>query len=223
VLYQNDDFGKDFLIGLKYALGPDRAGMIVKEVSYETSEPTVDPQVVTLQGSGADMFLIAATAKFAAQAIRKSFDLGWNATRYLNASAPSIATTLKPAGLEKSKGLITTVAFIEVGDPRWKDDPALKEWQAFTSKYMSATEYANSVASYAFGAAATMVQVLKQCGDDLSRDNIMRQAAKSFHAPLLVPGVTINTSPDNFSPIRQMQLTQFDGESWVPIDDLISD
>jgi len=145
--------------------------------------------------------------------------------RLLVAGSSPVATTLKPAGLEKSKGLITTGAFIEVADPRWKDDPALKEWQAFTSKYMSATEYGNSVASFAFGAAATMVQVLKQCGDDLSRDNIMRQAAnlKNFHAPLLAPGVTINTSPDNYSPIRQLQLRQFDGESWVPIGDLVSD
>jgi branched-chain amino acid transport system substrate-binding protein len=225
VLYQNDDSGKDHLIGLKDGLGPGRAGMIVKEASYEASEPTVDSQVVALQGSGADAFVIFATSKAAAQAIRKSYDLGWNATRYLYVGSSSIATTLKTAGLEKSKGLITAASFIEVADPRWKDLPDLKEWQAFTSKYMSAMEYGNSAAGYGYSAAATMVQALKQCVDDLSRENIMRQAAslKEFHAPLLYPGVTINTSPTNYSPIRQFQLETFDGENWQPIGDVMSD
>ena len=132
VLYQNDDFGKDYLIGLKGGLGADHAGMVIKEASYETSEPTVDSQVVTLQGSGADVLVIAATPKFAAQAIRKSFDLGWNAVRYMSDVSPSIATVLKPAGLEKSKGLITGGYLIDVNDPRWKDDPGLKQWRDFT-------------------------------------------------------------------------------------------
>ncbi len=225
VLYQNDDYGKDFLIGLKEPLGPDHAGMVVKEAPYEASEPTVNSQIITLQGSGADVFLIAATPKATTQAIRKAYDIGWTPTRYLNLNAASIATVLKPAGLEKSKGVITAGPYIEVADPRWKDSPDLKEWQAFTSKYMSATEYASSVAAYGFGVAATVVQVLKQCGDDLSRENIMRQAAnlKDFHAPLLYPGITINTSPMNYSPIRQLQLQTFNGEGWEPIGDLMTD
>jgi branched-chain amino acid transport system substrate-binding protein len=224
VLYQNDDLGKDYLIGLKDGLGLDHAGMIVKEVSYEVSEPTVDAQIITLQGASVDVLLIAATAKAGAQAIRKSFDLGWNATRYISLSSSSIAI-LKTASLEKSKGLITAGAYVEVADTRFKELPDMREWLAFTSKYMSALEYSNSVAAYGFGAAATMVQVLRQCGNDLSRENIMRQAAnlKDFHAPLLVRGVTINTSPTNYSPIRQLQLATFNGEGWDPIGDVLSD
>jgi branched-chain amino acid transport system substrate-binding protein len=223
VLYQNDDFGKDYLLGLKEGLGADKAGMIVKEASYETSEPAVDSQVVTLQGSGADLFLIVATPKFAAQAVRKSYDLGWNAVRYITNVSVSIATVLKPAGLDKSKGLISGGYVIDVNDERYKDDPSLKAWKDFTSKYMSATEYNDVNASYAFGAAATMIQVFKQCGNDLSRDNVMKQAAslKNFAAPMLYPGITINTSPDNFSPIRQLQLITFNGTSWEPFGEIL--
>ena len=222
VLYQNDGFGKDYLIGLKAELG-DHAGMIVKEASYETSEPTVDSQVVTLQGSGADIFIIGATPKFAAQAIRKSFDLGWNATRYLSNVSPSIASVLKPAGLEKSKGLITAYYGKDPTDARWKDSPDLKAWQAFCDKYMSQKEFVDANATYAFSAASTMAQVLKQCGNDLSRDNVMKQAAnvKDFEPPMVLPGMRINTSPTNFSPIRQMQLAKFDGQSWQLFGELL--
>jgi branched-chain amino acid transport system substrate-binding protein len=222
VLYQNDGFGKDYLIGLKAELG-DHAGMIVKEASYETSEPTVDSQVVTLQGSGADIFVIGATPKFAAQAIRKSSDLGWDATRYLSNVSPSIATVLKPAGLEKSKGLITAYYGKDPTDARWKDSPDLKAWQAFCDKYMSQKEFVDANATYAFSAASTMAQVLKQCGNDLSRDNVMKQAAnvKDFEPPMVLPGMRINTSPTNFSPIRQMQLAKFDGQSWQLFGELL--
>ena len=223
-LYQNDDFGKDYLIGLKGVLGPDHAGMIVKETSYEVSEPTVDSQVVELQGSGADVFLIAASPKFAAQAIRKSFDLGWNAARYLSNVSLSIVTVLKPAGLEKSKGLISGQYIKDVNDQRWKEDAGVKEFQAFIAKYMSPAEFADINAAYGFSAAATMVQVLKQCGNDLSRDNIMKQAAnlKDIELPLLLPGIKVNTSPTNYSPIREMQLATFNGESWELFGDVLS-
>ncbi|MBV8107851.1 MAG: ABC transporter substrate-binding protein [Hyphomicrobiales bacterium] len=223
VLYQNDSFGKDYLIGMKDALGAEHAGMIVKEASYETSEPTVDSQVVTLQGSGADVFLIVATPKFAAQAIRKSFDLGWNAVRYVTIVSASIATVLKPAGLEKSKGLITATFGKDPTDPRWKDDGGMKEWAAFCAKYLSPTEFIDYNAGYAYGAAGTMIQVLKQSGNDLSRDNVMKQAAnlKDLELPLLLPGMRINTSPTNYSPIRQMQLSTFDGESWQLFGELL--
>jgi branched-chain amino acid transport system substrate-binding protein len=222
VLYQNDGFGKDYLIGLKAELG-DHAGMIVKEASYETSEPTVDSQVVTLQGSGADIFIIGATPKFAAQAIRKSSDLGWDATRYLSNVSPSIATVLKPAGLEKSKGVITAYYGKDPTDARWKDAADLKAWQAFCDKYMSQKEFVDANATYAFSAASTMAQVLKQCGNDLSRDNVMKQATnvKDFEPPMVLPGMRINTSPTNFSPIRQMQLAKFDGQSWQLFGDLL--
>jgi branched-chain amino acid transport system substrate-binding protein len=224
ILYQNDSFGKDYLIGFKEMLGPDRAGMIVKEASYETTEPTVDSQIVTLQGSGADVLLIAAVAKFAAQAIRKSFDLGWQAARYLSLPAQSLAAVLKPAGLDKSKGLISAGFVIDVNDLRFKDDPGLQQWKDFTSKYMSPNEFVDAAAARAFGEAATMVQVLIQCGNDLSRDNIMRQAAnlKGFHPPMLFPGITIETSPDNFRPIKQLQLISFNGESWEPFGEILS-
>jgi branched-chain amino acid transport system substrate-binding protein len=216
VLYQNDGFGKDYLIGLKEALGADRAGMIVKEASYETSEPTIDSQIVTLQGSGADVIVIATTPKFGAQAIRKTFDLGWTPVRIISNVSSSVNAALKPAGLEKSKGLITATYGKDPNDPRWKDDPGLKEWKDFTTKYMSATEFTDLNAVYGFGAGATMVQVLKQCGNDLSRENIMKEAAniKKLQGPMSLPGATINTSPDNYSPIRQMQLSMFNGESW---------
>jgi branched-chain amino acid transport system substrate-binding protein len=225
VLYQNDDYGKDYLIGLKDVLGSDRLGMIVKEASYEVSEPTVDSQVVTLHGSGANVFLMAATPKFAAQAIRKSFDLDWDATRYVNYVSQSIVSVLKPAGLDKSKGLISATFGKDVNDSRWKDDPGVKEFAAFIAKYMSPAEFPDVNAAYGFGAAATIVQVLKQCGNDLSHDNIMKQAAnlKDLELPLLLPGIKINTSRTNYSPIRQMQLSRFNGESWELFGDLLTD
>ena len=225
LLYQNDGFGQDYQAGLKQVLGTEHAGMLVKEASYETSEPSVDSQVVTLQGSGADVFVIAATPKFAAQAIRKSYDLGWDSVRYLTNVSPSIATVLKPAGLEKSKGLITGGYVKDVNDAKFKDDAGVKVWKAFTDKYMSATEYGDANAAYGFCAAETMVSVLKACGDDLSRDNILKQAAsiKDLALPMLLPGIKLNTSPTNYGPISQLQLLQFNGESWQLYGDLITD
>jgi branched-chain amino acid transport system substrate-binding protein len=224
VLYQNDDYGKDYLIGLRDGLGADHAGMVIKEVSYETSEPTVESQIVTLQGSGADVFLIAATPKFAAQAIRKAYDLDWNAVRYINNVSVSIATVLKPAGLEKSKGLITGYYGKDPTDKHWADDAGLKQWKAFTDRYMSPTEFIDANAVYGFGAAQTMIQVLNQCSNDLSRESIMKQAAnlKDLELPMLLPGMKINTSPTNYSPIRQMQLTTFNGENWELFGDLLT-
>jgi len=223
-LYQNDGFGKDYLIGLKAGLGADHSGMVVKEASYETSEPTVESQVVTLQGSGADVFFIAATPKFAAQAIRKSYDIGWNAARYMTDVSLSVAAVMKPAGLEKSKGVITAIYYKDATDPRWADDPGFKQFAAFVAKYMSPSDMADSNTTYGSLASATMVQALKQCGNDLSRANIMKQAAniKDLELPMLLPGVKINTSPENFYPIRQMQLASFDGASWKLFGDLIS-
>ena len=223
VLYQNDAFGKDYLIGLKEGLGAEHAGMVVKEVSYEVSEPTVDSQIVTLQGAGVDTLLYAATPKFAAQAIRKTYDLGWTPVRYVTDVSLSIATVMKPAGFEKAKGLITANYGKDTTDPRWMYDPGVKEFTLFAKKYLSGNDLIDSNAIYGFGAAATMVQVLKQCGADLSRDNVMKQAAnlKDFELPMLLPGIKINTSPDNFSPVRQEQLQRFNGESWELFGDLL--
>jgi branched-chain amino acid transport system substrate-binding protein len=223
VLYQNDGFGKDYLIGLKDILGPDRTSMVIKEVSYEVSEPTVDSQIVTLQGSGADVFLIAASPKFAAQAIRKTFDLGWTPVRYMTYTSQSIVSVMRPAGVEKSKGVITAVYGKDPTDARWKDDPGFKEYAAFMTKCMSPNDLIDGGGAYGFSAAATMVQVLKQCGADLSRENIMKQAAnlKDLELPMLLPGIKINTSPTNYTPIRQMQLATFNGESWELFGELL--
>ena len=224
VLYQNDQLGKTFLAGVRAALGDQHAGMLVKEVSYEVAEPTVDSQVVTLQGAGVDALIIAATSKPAAQAIRKVYDLGWTPERYLFFGAASIAGTLKPAGLEKSKGLITAGYLKDPTVPTWQDDPGFKEWAAFATKYMSPADVREGTAVYGFTTAATMVHVLEQCGDDLSRENILRQALmiKDLQLPMLSPGVKINTSPDNYFLIRQLQLARFNGELWEPFGELIS-
>jgi len=224
ILFQNDGFGKDYLAGVKEGLGADHAGMVVKEVSYENGEPTVDSQIVTLQGSGADVFVIAATPKYAAQAIRKSYDVGWNAVRYLTDVSVSIAAVLKPAGLDKAKGLITAAYAKDATDAIWKDDPGLKAFADFIGKYGTANDLRDTNAAYGFNAAILMVEVLKRCGNDLSRENIMRQAAniKDLELPMLLPGVKINTSADNFYPIRSMQLAQFDGENWKNFGDLIT-
>jgi branched-chain amino acid transport system substrate-binding protein len=224
VLYQNDQLGKTFLAGVRDALGAEHAGQLVKEVSYEVADPTVDSQVITLQGAAVDALIIAATAKPAAQTIRKVYDLGWTPERYLFFGAASIATTLKPAGLEKSKGLITAGYLKDPTVPSWQDDPGFKEWAAFATKYMSPTDVREGTAVYGFTTAATMVHVLEQCGDDLSRENILRQALaiKDLELPMLSPGVKINTSPDNYFLIRQLKLARFNGEVWEPFGELIS-
>ena len=225
VLYQNDGYGRDYLTGLHDGLGSDHAGMIVKEVSYEVSEPTVDSQVATLQGAGVDTLIIAATPRAAAQTIRKTHDIGWTPLRYLNYPASSITATLKPAGLEKSKGVITGTFGKDPADPRWKDDAGYKEWVSFVAESLTPADLIDGNAVTAWGVARMMVQVLKQCGGDLSRENIMRQAAslKDFELPMLLPGIKINTSPDNYFPIRQMQLARFNGENWELFGDLMSD
>jgi branched-chain amino acid transport system substrate-binding protein len=225
LIYQNDGLGKDYLIGLREVLGADHAAMVVKEIPYEVSERTIDSQVVSLQGSGADTFLIAAAPKIAAQAISKAYDIGWAPARYLNHTASSIAATLKPAGLDKSKGLMTGVFAKDPTNRRWKDDQGYKEWATFVLKYLTPSDLIDGNAVASFNIAAMLIQVLQQCGDDLSRDNIMHQVAnlKDFELPMLLPGIKINTSRDNSYPVRQMQLATFNGESWELFGDILSD
>jgi branched-chain amino acid transport system substrate-binding protein len=225
VLYQNDALGKGFVTGIREGVGASNASMIVKEVSYEVSEPTVDSQIISLQGSGADTLVIGATNKAAAQAIRKASDLGWSPDRFLFNGASSIVGTLKPAGLEKSKGVITATYGKDPNDPRWKDDPGIKQWQDFASKYLDTADFTDVVGLYGFTAGLLITQVLKQCGDDLSRENIMRQALniKGFAGPGGLPGATIDTSPSNYFPIRQLWLSRFNGESWELFGSLMSD
>jgi branched-chain amino acid transport system substrate-binding protein len=225
VLYQHDGVFKIFVAAMREGLGAENASMIVGEASYELSEPTIDSQIISLQGSGADTLIIGATAKAAAQAIRKAYDLGWSPDRFLFNGASGIVTTLKPAGLEKSKGVMTAAYRKDPNDPRWKDDPGVQQWKAFAANNLSATDAKDDAGLYGMSAAMLMVQVLKQCGTDLSRDNIMRQAlnVKGFVTPNALPGASINTSPTNYFPIRQLQLARFNGESWELFGELMSD
>lgn len=217
LLYQNDDYGKDYVKGLKDGLGDKASQMIVAEVSYETSDPTVDSQIVTLKGSGADTLLIFATPKFAAQAIRKTYDIGWRPLQFINNVSSSIAAVLQPAGLEKSVGLIVGYYLKDPLDPQWKNDAGVKAFLDWMKKYNPDADPADNNVYYGYSAAQTLVQVLNQCGDDLTRENVMRQAAnlKDLVLPLLLPGIKINTSRTDFYPIDQIQLARFDGKRWV--------
>jgi branched-chain amino acid transport system substrate-binding protein len=216
VLYQHDDFGKDYLQGFKEGLG-DKARLIVAEASYEVSDPTVEPQVTQLQASGADVLFVAATAKFAAQAIRKAHDMGWKPHRYLSNVATSIATVLTPAGLDKSAGSISTAYVKDPTDRQWQNGADMQEWAAFMKKYYPQGSVADFYNVYGYAAAQALVQVLKQCGDNLTRENVMRQAAslKNLQVGGLLPGVKLNTSANDHAPIESVQLMRFDGERWV--------
>ena len=216
ILFQNDDYGKDYLKGFKDGLG-DKVKQIVAEVSYEVTDPTVDSQIVQLKGSGADAFFNITTPKFAAQAIRKAYDIGWKPIHYLNNVSASVGTTLIPAGLEKSVDLISTQYFKDPTDPNWTDDPAIKEWTAWMKKYYPEGDLKDASNHYGYLVAQTLVQVLKQCGDNLTRENVMKEAAnlKDFAPSGLLPGIKINTSPTDFAPIEQEQLIKFDGKAWV--------
>ncbi len=216
VLYQNDDFGKDVLKGVTDGLGDKAKTMIVAEASYEVSDPTVDPQVVQLQGSGADVFINITTPKFGAQAIRKVADIGWKAEHVLSTVSNSVGAVLKPAGLDKAKGILSTAYYKDPTDPKWQNDKDFKDWVAFMDKYYPDGDKSNSFTVYAYVAAQLMVQVLKQAGDDLTRANVMHQAANlhGLELGMLLPGITVNTSPTDFRPVKQMQMERFDGELW---------
>jgi len=224
ILYQNDDYGKDVLQGVKDGLGGAASKMIVKEVTYEVSDPTVDSQILTLQGSGADTFINITTPKFGAQAVRKAWDSGWKPLHIINNVAGSVGSVLIPAGLEKAVGLMTVQYYKDPNDPQWKDDPAMLEWRAFMGRYYREGDPKDASNLYAYIAAQTMVQILKQCGNDLTRENVMRQAAnlKSFKVPLLLPGMTVDTSPTDFFPVQQAQLARFTGELWQGFGEVIS-
>ena len=216
ILYQNDDYGKDYLKGFKDGLGP-AAKAIVLEQSYEVTDPTVDSQIVNLKNSGANVFFNVTTPKFAAQAIKKAADIGWKPIHLLNNVSASVGAVLKPAGLDASKGLITVQYLKDPTDPQWKNDQGYKDWVVFMDKYYPDGNKTDAFNVYGYSVAQTMVQVLKQAGTDLSRANVMKQAAnlKDFVVPMALPGVKINTSPTDFYPIEQEQLAKFDGERWV--------
>lgn len=217
VLVQNDDYGKDYLNGFKEGLGAKAASMIVSTASYEVTDPTIDSQIVTLKGSGADTFFNITTPKFAAQAIRKVDEVGWKPTHYLNQVSASVGSVLKPAGLDKAVGLISMLYVKEGSDPRWDNDPTMKDFKALIKKYAPEVSPDDGNATYGYASAQMMVQVLKQAGDNLTRENIMKQAAsiKDFQVPMVLPGVLASTSPGDFALFQTMQLVKFDGKNWV--------
>jgi len=223
-LYQNDDLGKDYLRGLREGLGDRADKMIVAEASFEVTDPTVDSQIITLKASDADAFFIFSSPKAAAQAIRKVWDLGWRPLQFVGNPASSVATVMKPAGLEKSVGIIGGAFLKDPTDSHWQNDAGLKEWLDFMKQYYPEGDVTDFYNVYAYATAQTLVQVLKQCGDDLTRENLMRQAAnlKNLELPILIPGIRVNTGPHDYSPIEQMQLQRFDGKQWVLFGDIIT-
>ncbi len=223
VLYQNDDFGKDLLKGLKDGLG-DKAGLIVAEASYEVTEPTVDSQMVKLKASGADVFVNITTPKFAAQAIRKAAEIGWQPLHIVNNVANSVGSVLKPAGLENARGIVSTAYYKDSTDPSWKDDPGMKEWTAFMDKWFPDGDRTSSFTIYGYASAQAIVQILEASGDDLTRENVMRQATNLNNVTLnvLLPGISMTTSPTDYFPLEQMQMMKFDGERWQLFGPVIS-
>jgi branched-chain amino acid transport system substrate-binding protein len=224
VLYQNDDFGKDYLTGLREGLGDKAEKMIVAVKTYETTDPTVDSQIVALQGSGADVLLTAATPKFAAQAIRKVNDIGWKPTHFLTNVSVSVGAVMKPAGPDKGIGIISAGYLKEPTDPQWQDMQEYKDWLAWMKKYNSAGSVTDSNNVFGYSAAQTVVAVLTASGDNLTRENIMEQAA-SIHdlkLPMVLPGIVLSTSATDFAPIKQMQLMKFDGTTWQLFGEVIS-
>ena len=223
VLYQNDDYGKDLLKGLKDGLGDKAAKMIVGEVSYEVTDPTVDSQVVTLKGTGADTMFHFATPKFAAQAIRKVYDIGWRPLQFVNSVSAQVQSVLIPAGLEKSTGLLTALYIKDINDPQWADSKDIKDYFAFMKKYYPDGDPKELNNAYGYMQSSMLMQTLKQAGNDLTRENVMRQAAnlKNVELPLLLPGIKVNTSPTDFYPIEQQMMAKFDGKIWKNFGDLL--
>jgi len=216
VLYQNDDFGKDYLKGLKDGLSDKAAKMIINEGPYETTDPTVDSLIVGMKAAGCDVFVNTGIPKFAAQAIRKAAEIEWKPLHILSSVGNSVGAALKPAGLENAKDIVSDFYLKDPTDPAWKDDQGLKDWRAFMDKYYpegDKTDVGN-VIGYSFG--QTLTQVLTQCGDNLTRANLMKEAAnlKDFALPLVLPGIKLNTTPKDFAPIKQVQMAKFTGERW---------
>lgn len=222
VLWQNDQFGRDLFRGLQEGLG-DWARMIVSDISFDVSDKSLDTQIDLLKASGAEILLFDGAPAIAALAIRRMSELNWHPVFLLDNTSASIASALRPAGLENSVGVISTSFLKNAGDPAWRDDSGMKDWSSFMEKYYPDGNKEDGNALFGYAAAETLVQVLTQCGDDLSRENVMRQAAalKDFRSSILLPGIAINTGPDDFRPIEQMRLVQFDGTTWQPIGEVI--
>ena len=224
VLYQNDDYGKDYLKGLKDGLGQKAASMIVAEESFETSEPTIDSHIVKLKASNADVFVDIGTPKFAAQAIKKVAEIGWKPLHFLNNVSASVGSVIKPAGFENAQEIVSAAYLKDASDKQWDNDPGMKEFYAFMAKDFPEGDKLDGSTVVGYGVAQTLVQVLKQCGDNLTRENVMKQAAslRDFRTEVLLPGIKINTGPNDFAPINQLQLMRFKGEKWDLFGDVIS-
>ena len=216
LIYQNDDFGKDYLHGLQDVYGKDFDKVFAKVVTYESSDATVDSQVVTMKDSGADVMVTACIPKYTAQIIRKSFDIGWKPLHVMSNVSASIASTITPAGPEKAEGIVTSSYLKDPTDPEWKDAPDMKEWREFMAKYIPDGDTTDANYVYAYGVASIMLATLKQCGDDFSRENIMKQAAniKTVALPLLLPGMTAATTPTDFRPLKALQLQRWKTNTW---------
>jgi branched-chain amino acid transport system substrate-binding protein len=224
IFYANDDFGKDYVAGIKEIFGDKASSLIVAEESYETTEPSIDSHIVKLKGTGADVFVNISTPKFAAQAIKKIAELEWKPMHVMTDVSISIGSVMKPAGLEASEGVLSAGYLKDASDPQWKDDEGMKKFMTFIDKYMPGSNVSDSNLVYGYAAAQTMVQVLKQSGDNLTRENVMKQAAslKDFAPDTLIPGIKITTSATDFAPIEQLKMMQFKGGKWELFGDIIS-
>jgi branched-chain amino acid transport system substrate-binding protein len=223
ILSQNDDLGRDYLLGFKRGLGDRASAMIVSSQTYNTSDPTIDSQVVTLKASGADVFFIVTVPKFSAQAIRKAYDIDWHPQEFVVSVGSSIAGAIRPAGFEAAKGIISAAYQKDPADPQWKDDPAMKAWNVWMDKYNPRVDKSDYYAPYGYNIGFAVVQLLKQCGDDLTRENIMKQASHlDMELPLLLPGIRLKTSPTDLRPIKQMRLVRFDGARYVLFSDVLA-
>jgi branched-chain amino acid transport system substrate-binding protein len=224
VLYQNDDYGKDYLKGLKDGLGAKAAEMIIAEDSYETTEPTIDSHIVKLKASGADVFVNISIPKFAAQAIKKNAEIEWRPLHFLNSVSGSIGATIKPAGFDAAQNIISSAYLKDPTDPQWKDDAGMKKFNAFLDKYYPEANRNDALVVVGYSVAQTMAYVLMQCGDNLTRENVMKQAAsiKGLELDGLLPGITIKTSATDFAPIEQLRLAKFQGDTWHLFGDIIS-
>jgi ABC-type branched-subunit amino acid transport system substrate-binding protein len=224
VLYQNDDYGKDYLKGLKDGLGAKASQMIIAEESFETTEPTIDGHIVKLKSSGADVFIDIATPKFAAQAIKKVAEIEWKPLHFLNNVSASVGSVIKPAGFQNAQDIISAAYLKDASDPQWDNDPGMKEFYAFMAKDFPEGDKLDQSTVVGYGVSQTLVQVLKQCGDNLTRENIMKQAAnlKDFRTEVMLPGIKIDTSPTDFAPISSLQLMKLKGERWNLFGDVIS-
>ena len=224
ILFQNDDYGKDYVLGIKQGLGDKAEEMIVAELPYEVTDPTIDSQIVSLRSSGANVFYNVSIPKFAAQAIRKAYDIGWKPVHFLNSVSASVKTVLEPAGFEKAVGVLSSIYIKDPTDPQWADSPDYQAWAKWMDEYYPRGDKGDTFNGYAYAVSQTLKHVLEQCGDDLTRANVMKVASSinGLEVPMMLPGITITTGADDFYPVEQMQMVRFDGETWQEFGEILS-